>query len=117
MGFTRSRRLTRFVVHMQAFGRVLRRPHSVTAYTANTASAYERGYAAAAPDVNASAVENAGTESDFACAAAGNAEPVSVGIKDAFRTTTHFSVERRKPKGCSINGFRLFVCFVLAHRL
>ena len=61
MGFTRSRRLTRFAVHMQAFGRALRRPHSVTAYTANTASAYERGYAAAAPDDNASAVENAGT--------------------------------------------------------
>ena len=40
--------------------------------------------------------------------AAKNAEPVSVGIKDALRTTTHFSVGRRKPKGCSINGFRLF---------
>ena len=59
---------------MQAFGKVLRRPHSVTAYTANTASAYERGYAAAAPDVNASAVENAGPERDFACAAAGKVQ-------------------------------------------
>lgn len=74
MGFTRSRRLTRFAVHMQAFGRALRRLHSVTAYTANTASAYERGYAAAAPDDNASAVENAGTESDFARAAAGKVQ-------------------------------------------
>ena len=89
MGFTRSRRLTRFAVHMQAFGRALRRPHSVTAYTANTASAYERGYAAAAPDDNASAVENAGTESDFARAAAGKVQAQAWRVVGELMDTLH----------------------------
>lgn len=44
-------------------------------YTAYIPAAYERGYAgAAAPDDNAPVVENAGTESDFARAAAGKVQ-------------------------------------------